>query len=112
LRAHYAEIEAARRDLRSTWDDIAKAAGEAGQQNARGNPPQAEGVRKAFMRLRDEMANGGRAASATRPRGQAKPASKASPPPPAIIPAVSADDGTEELDKRTQRNIFLPAKIR
>ncbi len=60
LKDNFDDIDRARTDLHSTWDDIAKAAEAAGQKNARGGAPQAEAIRKAFVRLKAEMQAAGK----------------------------------------------------
>ena len=59
LRANYAELAAAREQVRSTWADLAAIVVEAGLKDARGQDPSAEAVRKAWQKVaRDVKASG------------------------------------------------------
>jgi hypothetical protein len=115
LHANYAQIapiiDAQRRP---SWEALAKTAGESGLPR-----PTRQGVRKAWMRLKQDMDEAGGKPSTTREhtkaRGEAIAIAERQPAPIVSSPAVSTLPGIDEQgppDEPPSRHAFRPAKIR
>lgn len=55
VKANFADLQAARRDLGSTWEDLAAVARDAGQTNAFNQPPTSDAIRMAYLRVEKAM---------------------------------------------------------
>ena len=87
MRDRYAELSAARDELKPTWEQFAKSLAVAGATDAKGNPPTGPAVRRVWLGLEAEMAKprGARGARATLPVSVSispRPYSPAPCPPP------------------------------
>jgi hypothetical protein len=103
IRANFAELSATRAELKSTWEDLAAAAGSEGLTDAAGHPPSAEAVRKAWLRVEQAIA--------ARP-GQTAPAPESTPAPP---PTPAGEGGTANrtgLGEQKPRNTFTVARLK
>lgn len=103
LRFNYAELAQAKADLRYTWRDLAETVADAGARNAFGQRPDAEAVRKAWLKLEADMTT----RAAKRPPA---PASRTQPSH-AVNPDPTNDPPPTD-EPRPSRHTFKPAKIR
>jgi hypothetical protein len=86
----YAELSAARDELKPTWEQFAKSLAVAGATDAKGNPPTGPAVRRVWLGLEAEMAKprGAGGARATLPvSGERQPAPLQSSPLPSAVPS-------------------------
>lgn len=104
LRGHYAELSEARRQVRSTWEDLAAIVVDAGVKGARGQEPTAEVVRKAWQAVTRDL----KPAEGT----PAEPASDAPPRP--RRKAAKGDQSAPDDDSGDlpPRHTFTPARIK
>jgi hypothetical protein len=96
MRDRYAELAAARDELKPTWEQFAKSLAVAGATDAKGKPPTGPAVRRVWLGLDAEMAKprGARVARAPLPvSGERQPAPLQSNPLPAaaLAPATVVD---------------------
>jgi hypothetical protein len=89
MKDRYAELAAARDELKPTWEQFAKSLAVAGATDAKGNPPTGPAVRRVWLGLEAEMAKrwagGGRATLPV--SGERQPAPLQSSPLPSTAPS-------------------------
>ena|ERR1700688_1159262 len=73
LRLRYPELSKAKAELRYTWKDLAETVADAGARNAFDERPNAEAVRKAWMKLDADMTRPSAAAPTPRRTKSPKP---------------------------------------
>jgi hypothetical protein len=116
LRLRYPELSKAKAELKYTWKDLAETVADAGALNAFGERPDAEAVRKAWLKLEQDMEAPKKAGSGERcvnapDRSLAVSApSRVAPVPTPLAERVTMPD--DEPDDLPNRDNFRPAKLR